>query len=104
MRPPTVSFVSPCFHPNVHESKGDICLDILQDKWSCVYNVRSVLLSIQVARSFPPPCLVSLLAQSLLGDPNTASPLNAEAASLYDNDSEGYKKKVDAFYERGANK
>ena len=30
MRPPTVMFVTPCYHPNVHESRGDICLDILQ--------------------------------------------------------------------------
>lgn len=55
MRPPTVLFVTPCYHPNVHEAKGDICLDILQDKWTPVYNVRSTLVSIQ----------------SLLGDPNS---------------------------------
>lgn len=85
MRAPTVTFVTACYHPNVQETKGDICLDILQDKWSCVYNVRSVLLSIQ----------------SLLGDPNTASPLNPQAASLWDTDADAYKKQVDSFYERG---
>lgn len=82
MRPPQVQFVTQCYHPNVHETRGDICLDILQDKWSCVYNVRTVLLSIQ----------------SLLGDPNTASPLNPQAATLYDTDSAAFKKQVDATY------
>lgn len=43
---PRVKFVTPCFHPNVDEH-GFICLDILKDKWSALYDVRSILLSIQ---------------------------------------------------------
>jgi ubiquitin-conjugating enzyme E2 C len=46
---------------------GNICLDILQDKWSAVYDVRATLLSLR----------------SLLGEPNNDSPLNALAASLW---------------------
>ncbi|KAI8929068.1 ubiquitin-conjugating enzyme/RWD-like protein [Entophlyctis helioformis] len=65
--PPVVKFESPLYHPNVDMS-GNICLDILKDKWSAVYNVQSVLLSIQ----------------SLLGEPNNDSPLNAQAAQLWD--------------------
>ena len=56
--PPTVLFKTPIFHPNVDFS-GRICLDILKDKWSAVYNVQSVLLSLQ----------------SLLGEPNKCAPL-----------------------------
>lgn len=82
MSAPTVRFVTQVYHPNVHEARGDICLDILQDKWSCVYNVRTVLLSIL----------------SLLADPNTASPLNPQAAALWDADSDAYKRQVDATY------
>lgn len=51
--PPTVLFKTPIYHPNVDFS-GRICLDILKDKWSAVYNVQSILLSLQ----------------TLLGDPN----------------------------------
>ena len=51
--PPAVLFKTPIYHPNVDFS-GRICLDILKDKWSAVYNVSSVLLSLQ----------------SLLGEPN----------------------------------
>ncbi|KIM87641.1 hypothetical protein PILCRDRAFT_815217 [Piloderma croceum F 1598] len=65
---PTLKFDSPCFHPNVDISGGAICLDILQDKWSAVYSVHTILLSLQ----------------SLLGEPNNASPLNSDAAALWD--------------------
>jgi len=75
--PPTVLFKTPIYHPNVDFS-GRICLDILKDKWSAVYNVQSVLLSLQ----------------SLLGEPNNASPLNGQAAELWDKDPQEYKKLV----------
>merc|ERR1719486_1206246 len=71
---PQVTFLTPCFHPNV-DQYGNICLDILKEKWSAVYNVRTILLSIQ----------------SLLGDPNLDSPLNGHAASIWHNVAE-YKK------------
>ena len=44
--PPVLKFASPCFHPNVDMS-GNICLDILQDKWSAVYSAHTILLSLQ---------------------------------------------------------
>jgi len=69
--PPTVKFVTPCFHPNV-DQHGNICLDILKDKWSAIYNVSTLLLSIQ----------------TLLSDPNNDSPLNSFAATLWANQAE----------------
>lgn len=68
---PTVKFTTPCYHPNVDEH-GNICLDILKDKWSALYDVRTILLSIQ----------------SLLGEPNNDSPLNSEAAELWKTQTE----------------
>jgi len=44
--PPSVKFNTPCFHPNVDEF-GNICLDILKEKWSALYEVRTILMSIQ---------------------------------------------------------
>jgi len=75
--PPTVLFKTPIYHPNV-DFAGRICLDILKDKWSAVYNVQSVLLSLQ----------------SLLGEPNNASPLNGQAAELWDSNPQEFKRLV----------
>lgn len=83
-KPPKVKFETGCFHPNV-DVYGNICLDILQDKWSSAYDVRTILLSIQ----------------SLLGEPNTSSPLNAQAASLWVNQEE-YRKVVMKLYKASA--
>jgi len=43
---PVVKFITSIFHPNVDQF-GNICLDILKEKWSALYDVRSILLSIQ---------------------------------------------------------
>ncbi len=66
---PTVTFIYPFtpFHPNV-DNAGNICLDILKDKWSAAYSVGTLLLSVR----------------SLLGEPNNESPLNAQAAQLWE--------------------
>ncbi|KAK5009217.1 Ubiquitin-conjugating enzyme E2 11 [Cryomyces antarcticus] len=69
--------MTPIFHPNIDFS-GRICLDILKDKWSPIYNVQSVLLSLQ----------------SLLGEPNNSSPLNGQAAELWDKDPAEFKRLV----------
>ncbi|XP_048744495.1 ubiquitin-conjugating enzyme E2 C-like [Ostrea edulis] len=79
---PTVKFDTPCYHPNVDQS-GNICLDILKEKWSALYDVRTILLSIQ----------------SLLGEPNNDSPLNADAAALWTN-QETYKSVLLEKYEK----
>ncbi|XP_037796085.1 ubiquitin-conjugating enzyme E2 C-like [Penaeus monodon] len=79
---PTVKFVTSCFHPNV-DLHGNICLDILKEKWSASYDVRSILLSIQ----------------SLLGEPNNDSPLNGHAAELWANQV-AYKKHLVEHYKK----
>ncbi|KAJ3288112.1 Ubiquitin-conjugating enzyme E2 11 [Borealophlyctis nickersoniae] len=77
--PPEVKFEGQrCYHPNVSLDDGAICLDILKDKWSAVYNVASILLSVQ----------------SLLGEPNPNSPLNVPAADLWNSDKEAYRMAV----------
>ncbi|KAI9031259.1 ubiquitin-conjugating enzyme/RWD-like protein [Hyaloraphidium curvatum] len=76
-KPPHVKFVSRMFHPNVY-ANGDLCLDILQNRWSPTYDVSAILTSIQ----------------SLLHDPNPSSPANAEAARLFMENRKEYNKKV----------
>eukprot|EP00216_Chloropicon_sp_CCMP2111_P006174 CAMPEP_0198239912 /NCGR_PEP_ID=MMETSP1446-20131203/5184_1 /TAXON_ID=1461542 ORGANISM="Unidentified sp, Strain CCMP2111" /NCGR_SAMPLE_ID=MMETSP1446 /ASSEMBLY_ACC=CAM_ASM_001112 /LENGTH=173 /DNA_ID=CAMNT_0043922579 /DNA_START=60 /DNA_END=581 /DNA_ORIENTATION=+ len=74
---PVVKFVSKMFHPNIY-ADGQICLDILQNKWSPVYDVAAILTSIQ----------------SLLTDPNPNSPANSEAARLFTEDKGEYTRRV----------
>jgi hypothetical protein len=46
-KPPKVVFCTKCFHPNVY-ANGGICLDILQNQWSPIYDIAAILTSIQV--------------------------------------------------------
>ncbi|KAL0797799.1 hypothetical protein Bca101_052973 [Brassica carinata] len=76
-KPPTVRFVSRMFHPNIY-ADGSICLDILQNQWSPIYDVAAILTSIQ----------------SLLCDPNPNSPANSEAARMYSESKREYNRRV----------
>lgn len=82
-KPPKVKFLTQMFHPNIYND-GSICLDILSHQWSPVYDVCSILTSIQ----------------SLLCDPNVNSPANNEAAQLYTNNYQEYQARVRACVEK----
>jgi ubiquitin-protein ligase len=69
--PPIMKFSNKIYHPNI-STEGMICLDILKDKWSPVYTIRTIIMSII----------------SLLSDPNPDSPLNGSAAQLYKDSSQ----------------
>eukprot|EP00826_Nyctotherus_ovalis_P006657 TRINITY_DN1159_c0_g1_i14.p2 TRINITY_DN1159_c0_g1~~TRINITY_DN1159_c0_g1_i14.p2 ORF type:complete len:112 (-),score=22.93 TRINITY_DN1159_c0_g1_i14:148-483(-) len=47
-KPPSVKFTTKIFHPNVYND-GKICLDILQNQWSPIYDIAAILTSIQVS-------------------------------------------------------
>ncbi|KAL2516169.1 Ubiquitin-conjugating enzyme E2 2 [Forsythia ovata] len=76
-KPPTVRFISRMFHPNIY-ADGSICMDILQNQWSPIYDVVAILISIQ----------------SLLCVPNPNSPANSEAARLFSENKPEYNRKV----------
>lgn len=75
--PPKIKFINGMFHPNV-DTAGEICLDILKDKWTPVLNVTKALLSIL----------------AIMAEPNPSSALNMEAATLYTTNMEEYTAKV----------
>lgn len=74
---PSVTFACRMYHVNIQES-GNICLDILQDKWSPALTIPRLLLSIS----------------SLLTDPNPDSPYNRDACNVYRSDRARYDQTV----------
>lgn len=84
------------FHPNVY-ANGELCLDILQNRWSPTYDVAAILTSIQSLLHDPnpnryapvlPPHDQRLLIISCY------SPANAEAAQLYRENMKEYVRRV----------
>jgi ubiquitin-conjugating enzyme E2 D len=73
-KPPRIRFTTRIYHPNI-SSQGDICLDILQDKWSPALSIRAVLLSI---------C-------SLLTNPNPEHGLDQDILHVYRTDRRAYE-------------
>ncbi|UJR24005.1 hypothetical protein I4U23_026970 [Adineta vaga] len=73
-KPPRVRFTTRVYHPNI-SSQGDICLDILHDKWLPVLTIRTVLLSL---------C-------SLLTDPNPEHGLDNEILNVYRTNKKQYE-------------
>ena len=90
------------FHPNVYNT-GELCLDILQNRWSPTYDVAAILTSIQrFLHPHPIPLNTSsynytnalTYRYSLLNDPNNSSPANAEAANLHKDNVKEYIRRV----------
>src|SRR6056297_156162 len=74
-KPPKVRFLKQIpYHANVY-ADGSICVDILTTDWVPSYKTSDLMVSLV----------------SLLNEPNTASPANAEAARAYDADKSADK-------------
>lgn len=69
MVPPKVFFNTKIFHPNISQT-GEICLDILKNKWSPAMQIVKIAISIV----------------ALLGDPNLDDPLNNNACAIWKED------------------
>ena len=83
IKAPTVRFTTRIFHPNIYND-GTICLDVLQNQWSTIFDVQTILASVQ----------------SLLCDPNPESPANSEAARLFVDNRRAYVRRVREVVEK----
>jgi len=84
---PSIGFINKIFHPNIDELSGSVCLDVINQTWSPMYELLNVF------ETFLPQLLVY---------PNPADPLNGEAAALLMNAPEEYEKKVKAYVQQFA--
>lgn len=84
---PSIGFTTKIFHPNVDEISGSICLDVLNQIWSPIYDLLNI---------------VDILLPQLLSYPNASDPLNCEAGSMYLNNREKYNDTVRSYVKKYA--
>lgn len=86
---PSIGFANKIFHPNIEESSGTVCLDVINQTWSPMYELKNIF---------------DVFLPQLLIYPNPSDPLNPIAANMMIKNKEEYEKKVRAYVEEYASK
>ncbi|XP_030502272.2 ubiquitin-conjugating enzyme E2 5 [Cannabis sativa] len=84
---PSVGFVNKIYHPNVDEMSGSVCLDVINQTWSPMFDLVNVF---------------EVFLPQLLLYPNPSDPLNGDAAALMMRDRAAYDQRVKEYCEKYA--
>lgn len=84
---PSIGFCNRIYHPNIDETSGSVCLDVINQTWSPMFDMLNIF---------------DVFLPQLLGYPNAADPLNTEASKLYNKDIDKYHQKVKEYVQKYA--
>ena len=76
---PSIGFRNRMLHPNVDERSGSVCLDVINQTWSPMFDLVNVF---------------DMFLPQLLRYPNADDPLNGDAAALMLREPDKYQARV----------
>ncbi|CAN3359460.1 ubiquitin-conjugating enzyme E2-24 kDa [Diutina catenulata] len=87
IKSPSIGFTNKIYHPNIDESSGSVCLDVINQTWSPMFGLLNIF------ENFLP---------HLLRYANPSDPLNAEASNLMTKDISKYNDTVKSYVKQFA--
>lgn len=84
---PSIGFRNKIYHPNIDEASGSVCLDVINQTWSPMFDMLNIF---------------DVFLPQLLTYPNAADPLNGDASQLYNESIELYEQKIKEYVKKYA--